>query len=60
MKKDGRSLNALEQKGPKTTEGGLKGEGHRGRMGSYLPSVLGEIRPPFVKYSGQAPCPAAD
>jgi hypothetical protein len=52
MKKGRRSLNALEQKEPKTTEGGLKSEGHRGRMRSFMPSVLGEIRPPFVKYSG--------
>jgi hypothetical protein len=52
MKKGRRSLNALEQKGPKTTDGGLKSEGHRGRMRTIMPSVLSEIRPPFVKYSG--------
>jgi hypothetical protein len=52
MVKGRRSPNALEQKGPKTTEGGLKNEGHRGRMRTFVPGVLSEIQPPFVKYPG--------
>jgi len=50
MKTQQRSLEAVEQKGPKATAGGHFG--HQGSLRNFLPADSREICPGFMKYSG--------